>query len=64
MPSPGGTVPPVGPCERYGELRRENVVLQVPLRQPREVAGVASVGCRGRFGRRIDEDFAAGQFAP
>lgn len=49
---------PVGPCERHGERCRENVVLEVPFRQTREVAVVAAVGRRGRFGRRIGEYLA------
>ena len=55
---------PVGPCERHGERCRENVVLEVPFRQTREVAVVAAVGRRGRFGRRIGEYLPRGNSRP
>ena len=42
---------PVGPCERHGELGRENVAFLRPVRQTGEVTGVARKGC-GRFLRR------------
>jgi len=54
---------PVGPCERYGELGRENVVFLRPVRQTGEVTGVARRGC-GRFLRRgVGDHFAARQLA-
>ena len=54
---------PVGPCERHGELGRENVVFLRPVRQTGEVTGVARRGC-GRFLRRgVGDHFAARQLA-
>ena len=54
---------PVGPGERYGEIRRETVALLRPFGQAREIFVVAAVGLRSFPGGGVDEQFAAHRFA-
>lgn len=54
---------PVGPGERYGEVRRETVPLLRPFVQALEIFVVAAVGLRSLPGAWVDEQFTAHRFA-